>query len=201
MYCKLYPRMKNFDAKEKAEFNQYWYSAKTVETIVQELIRLDNRRVAFLSTPSVFHVAVQAGVHGDLFDIDSKLFNSENELDDARCFKFDFQQREIATDLQGQYDCVVIDPPFISEEVLAAYGDVTKLLLCEKGKILISSIAENSAVLIDTLDRDIRQVPFKPSIPSLVYQYSLFVNYEVNEASHFARINSEVDDTATRFIS
>ena len=39
--------------QEKLTLNQYWYSAKTIGTMVAEIERVA-KRVAFLSTPSVY---------------------------------------------------------------------------------------------------------------------------------------------------
>ncbi len=41
------------DFEEKAEFNQYWYSQKTIDRIVDEIVRVGGR-VGFLSTPSLY---------------------------------------------------------------------------------------------------------------------------------------------------
>lgn len=39
--------------REKAEFNQYWYSPDTIERMVNA-IQSCSKRVAFLSTPSIY---------------------------------------------------------------------------------------------------------------------------------------------------
>ena len=38
---------------EDGDFNQYWYSARTIEVIVDEISEL-NGKVCFLSTPSLY---------------------------------------------------------------------------------------------------------------------------------------------------
>ena len=43
------------------------------------------------------------------------------------------------------------------------------------GKVLASTIAENSAMMMELLGLQKRK--FKPSIPNLVYQYSIYTNY------------------------
>ncbi len=35
---------------------------------------------------------------------------------------------------------------------------------------------------------------FRPSIPNLIYKYSLFTNYAPSETSPLARLNKEIDD-------
>jgi hypothetical protein len=49
-------------------------------------------------------------------------------------------------------------------------------LLAEGGRILLSTIDENEAFIKELTGAD-RRV-YRPSIPNLVYQYSLYSNYE-----------------------
>ncbi len=42
------------NTKEKANFNQYWYSANTISTIVREIEMIPGMKVACLSTPSIY---------------------------------------------------------------------------------------------------------------------------------------------------
>lgn len=39
--------------KEKAEFNQYWFSQKTIDFLVNEVLK-HGKTIAFISTPSVY---------------------------------------------------------------------------------------------------------------------------------------------------
>ena len=39
--------------KENGDFNQYWYSTATIDTLTEEIMK-NGKRVAFLSTPSVY---------------------------------------------------------------------------------------------------------------------------------------------------
>ncbi len=49
-------------------------------------------------------------------------------------------------------------------------------MLADEGKILLSTIDENEAFIMELLGASKRA--FRPSIPNLVYQYSLYSNYE-----------------------
>lgn len=40
--------------KENSDLNQYWYSAKTIEALVKEIQECGAKRIAFLSTPSLY---------------------------------------------------------------------------------------------------------------------------------------------------
>ena len=72
---------------------------------------------------------------------------------------------------------VVIDPPFITKEVWEKYTVAAKLLLIpEGGLVLASTIDENEGFMQELLG--CQRKAFRPSIPNLVYQYSLYANYE-----------------------
>ena len=97
---------------------------------------------------------------------------------------------------------VLIDPPFITREVWEKYTEAVKLLLKPNGKILLSTIckslytfclltsclAENESLMMELLG--VKSQSFKPSIPNLVYQYSLYANYESKLLSNS---NPEID--------
>ncbi|EER10909.1 conserved hypothetical protein [Perkinsus marinus ATCC 50983] len=188
-------KTKPFSVKEKAEFNQYWYSPNTIETLVGELLSIHQHknldeplRVACLSTPSVYFTVAAAPELSDklecwLFDFDTHLLQGE------KCVKFDYRKpKEIAEDLQHTFDCVVIDPPFITEEVWNNYAEAAKLLVSTDGVFIGSSVRENGDLLWKLLE--MTAVPFQPSIPNLVYQYDFFTNYVLE--GPFRHINSEV---------
>lgn len=40
--------------KEKGDLNQYWYSQKTIEFMVNQIMSSGCNKIAFLSTPSVY---------------------------------------------------------------------------------------------------------------------------------------------------
>ena len=72
---------------------------------------------------------------------------------------------------------VVIDPPFITREVWEKYTEAARILLKpEGGLVLGSTIDENEGFMQELLGCQRRQ--FRPSIPNLVYQYSLYSNFD-----------------------
>jgi len=63
---------------------------------------------------------------------------------------YDFNKNnEIAQELLGQFDMVVIDPPFITREVWEKYAECAKMLLSADGPqmYLVSTIDENEAMI------------------------------------------------------
>jgi hypothetical protein len=67
---------------ENSNFNQYWYSTKTIETLSQAILEIlrkgrshQGKRVAFLSTPSLyFALSPVERVHCKLFDASVTFF-------------------------------------------------------------------------------------------------------------------------------
>jgi 16S rRNA G966 N2-methylase RsmD len=91
---------------------------------------------------------------------------------------YDFNKPEdLPAELLHTFDLVVIDPPFITREVWEKYAVAAKLLLKEEGgHCLLSTIDENEATIKELLGADRKK--FRPSIPNLVYQYSLYATFE-----------------------
>lgn len=171
---------------EKADFNQYWYSAATIAALVDELEEVATK-VAFLSTPSIYFSLKRGSALREaswVLDLD------EQWAKEPGFFAYDFNKpEELPAECLGAFDAVVIDPPFITEEVWAKYATTANLLLAPGGKIILTTVAENK----DMLARMLGVAPraFQPAIPHLVYQYNLYTNYE---SERFQRRNPEIPE-------
>ncbi|ETV81698.1 hypothetical protein H257_05302 [Aphanomyces astaci] len=189
--------------KEKEEFNQYWYSSATIEYLAKEILRSNPKCVAFLSTPSLYYACEELQKDATfaatstptfvLFDLDAAL---------PRVVPYDFNDPtsfpgHAATEFEHAFDFVVIDPPFITEQVWTKYAESARHLLVPQGKLLLTTIgtiyihyssppwtsflilthaAENHVFLDRLLSCTLRR--YQPSIPHLVYQYGTYANYE-----------------------
>ncbi|GFR41785.1 hypothetical protein Agub_g2547 [Astrephomene gubernaculifera] len=164
---------------EKAEHNQYWYSAHTIGKIVEELTASASR-IACLSTPSIYFSLPRGSplrAAAWLLDYD------EQWAADPHYVRYDFNAPELLPPhLHGAFDCVVIDPPFITREVWDKYAQAARLLLQPGGKVIATTVAENAELLAELLPAGeggsrVQPAPFRPSIPHLIYQYNLFTNF------------------------
>lgn len=157
---------------EKEDLNQYWYSPATIKVLVQELLKVSTR-AAFLSTPSLYFSLPKSAdlkKNSALFDLDKQWINEPNFV------LYDFNNPEdIPANIHHTFDCIVIDPPFITQEVWMLYAAAAKLLLAPGGHIVLSTIPENDGFLKQLLG--VVPQKFKPSIPHLVYQYCIYINY------------------------
>mmetsp|Transcript_303 Transcript_303/g.333 ORF Transcript_303/g.333 Transcript_303/m.333 type:complete len:184 (-) Transcript_303:147-698(-) len=169
---------------ENGDFNQYWYSQNTIESIVEE-IALNCSSVACLSTPSIyFSLPSELKSSSWVLDLDDQFRKEKNY------FKYDFNKPEdIPKELHNKFDGVVIDPPFITENVWRKYGEAARLLLKEGGKVFLSTVAENDKLLFEIFQA--KPCAFQPSIPQLIYQYNFFTNFEPKVLS---QKNPEIPD-------
>lgn len=160
---------------QKSDFNQYWYSSHTIKALAQEVVgacEIDVGGAAFLSTPSIyFSLPANVRQRSKLFDLDEK-WQSDPGFE-----KYDYQfPDQIRADLHHSFEMVIIDPPFVTKEVWEKYAEAAQLLLQPGGKIIASTILENSPLMKEMLG--LAPQLFLPSIPNLVYQYRLFANFD-----------------------
>ncbi|GBG59603.1 hypothetical protein CBR_g49867 [Chara braunii] len=175
---------------ENAEFNQYWFSSDTIKVMLRELDDVATS-VAFLSTPSIYFSLQNQNLKSKsyIFDLDTKFGRGRN----VNFVRYDFNRpTDVPDNLHHSFDCVVIDPPFIAEEVWAKYAETAKLLLIPNGRVILSTIPENAMFLKRMLG--VEPQLFRPSIPNLVYQYAFFVNYE---SPYFSVVNPELPSLET----
>jgi hypothetical protein len=178
---------------EKQEYNQYWFSEKTIAFIVNQIESVYNSldeeikkdyKIAIVACPSVFF-SLSKEIQGVsyLFDIDEKLTKKHKNG-----VVYDFNKyEEIVEDYKKSFDFILIDPPFIVKEAWEKFAIFAKEIQKEKCKILTCSIFENSSMLKELLNLEIRE--YQPSIPHLVYQYNFYSNYDNDELN---KKNSEL---------
>eukprot|EP00759_Apiculatamorpha_spiralis_P017693 PhF_6_TR23813/c0_g1_i1/m.33344 len=190
-------------AKEDRKLNQYWFSTPTIEAYLQE-ITMHATRCAFLSTPSLYFAIPPSHplrAKSCIFE-----FDPQWEQDEGFVF-FDFNKVEetIPKALRGKFDYIVVDPPFISEEVWTKYAHAVSLLAAPTGaKYLLTSTRENFEMLQRVLKKKssgggddmsegtvLYMSPFQPSIKNLTYQYDTFFNYNPTTAA-MGSINPEI---------
>ena len=163
---------------EKKEFNQYWFSEKTIEFIVNQIksnTKTDDK-IALVSCPSIFF-SMEKDIQDKsyLFDIDEKLIKKHKN---AVMFDFnDFSQMDKLYD--NYFDYILIDPPFIAKEPWSKFAEFAKKIGKNEVKILTCSIVENEGLLENLLN--LKKQVFQPSIPHLVYQYTFYANYDDKE--------------------
>lgn len=152
---------------------------------LEDLNSSQSLKIACISTPSVyFSLSPQTKESSSLFDID------ESFKRDKGFIFYDFNQPEtLDSALEHTFDIAIVDPPFITREVWEKYTRAIRFLLKDTGKMILSSIDENAAMLNELLG--VEKTHYQPSIPHLVYQYSFFTNYS---SPRFSERNQEIPD-------
>ena len=118
------------------------------------------------------------------------------------CSEYQFYDYNDPTNIKekyhGVFDLIVIDPPFITKSVWEQYATTTKLLMKKKAEhhstatashVIATTVDENKDLMADLFG--CKQVSFRPSIPHLVYQYSVYINFTSNV---LAKDNPELEE-------
>ena len=136
-----------------ADLNQYWYSAHTIDALLQavkdqtaEGMLKDTARlkVAYISTPSLFF-ALDASERtcSRVLDFDRTLGTGCDEY-----VFYDYNHPlDLPAELQRAFSLVVIDPPYIEQDVWQKYVQTAKFLLAEGGFAIGTTVIENGALL------------------------------------------------------
>lgn len=185
----------------KACLNQYWYSQKTIQGLLSEVLH-HATHCAFLSSPSLFFALDQ--LRGD--EEEAEVQRIQTLRKNSKLFEFDQQwasdpgfvaynyELEPSTQFPihyaGAFDYIVADPPFITEDVWESYILAIRFLLKPGGKVLLTTVLENHTMLEELLDGPLFIPLFRPLVMSLTYQYVCFLNYE---ATRLCRVNDEVE--------
>ena len=186
------------ETKERTDLNQYWYSPTTIETLVGEIQDLydddetnnkDPLRnlAALVSCPSIYfalpeHLKSRCVV----LDLDTQW-----KLDPGyHCYDFNIHpNQQLPSHLQNNFKLIIVDPPFVTREVWEQYAISSKWLgTCNNCRYICTTIHENAKMMKSLLNLTSNQ--FRPSIPSLVYQYSTYTNYT---SERLNVLNPEID--------
>ena len=171
---------------EDENLNQYWYSIETISilcnVILEAIHSMSNKRVAFLSTPSLYFAMPKECRTQScmLFDFDEKWGNDSGYVfyDYNHPTMFLNKDGSKCSNLEASFDMVVIDPPFITYQVWQKYAETARYLLRNKqGLILATTVGENHSFLNEMLSLEPIN-SFQPVIPNLVYQYTVFTNFD-----------------------
>lgn len=107
-----------------------------------------------------------------VLDLDEALGESEPGF-----VRYDFNRpTELPESLRNAFAMVVIDPPYITEDVWRQYVATAKWLLDgDAGRVLCTTVIENAPLLKSALGA--QPNVYLPSIPQLPYQYAAYTNY------------------------
>ena len=187
------------------------YSRRTIDAFALEAadVIAAGGTVAFLSTPSIYFALSEAQrgaaapEGAPMGGTGCRVFEYDTQWDaDPGFVFFDFNAPEgIPRALEGAFDMVVVDPPFITREVWEKYAVSAKKLLRPgptanggvytggAARLICTTVQESAPWMAELLG--VKPVRFQPSIPNLVYQYHTFTNYE---SERLAKPNPDVPE-------
>ena len=176
-----------------------WYSPTTIATLVQAVREAPpspasaRLRCAFVSTPSLFF-AMDAHEQKECRVLD---YDKDLGKDCEEFVFYDYHEPDnLPAELAGAFGIVVIDPPYIEQDVWRQYVETAKFLLAKDGFVLGTTILENASLLHSLLG--VSPTNYLPSIPHLPYQYASYTNYP---CAALSQANPEVDHDPHEFLN
>ncbi|CAL1544506.1 unnamed protein product [Lymnaea stagnalis] len=165
----------NFQPQEDWQLSQFWYDDRTAEALAKEALSVveDHGRIACVSSPTAY----------------KKICELKKDTVNVKCFEYDTRFQIYGEDfvfydyneplkidaaLKNQFDLVVADPPFLSEECLCKTAITIKFLA--KDKIILCT----GAVMADLAKRLLKVIPckFEPShVNRLQNSFMCYSNY------------------------
>ena len=133
---------------ENFGMSQFWYDDPTRAMLSKALLARVPRggRVALVSSPSVATAlqadAAAAGVAWHVLEFDKRF--GEAYPEEFEYFDFNHLDETLPAALEHQCDAVLMDPPYINEEVVAAFVKAARFLA--KGPVVAAEAAEGEAL-------------------------------------------------------
>ncbi|TMW44226.1 hypothetical protein DOY81_010698 [Sarcophaga bullata] len=135
---------KEAEFEEDWQLSQFWYSSATKQTlgsVVSKLLKDKTDKssfsIALLSCPSLYSTIKEIHENVKIFEFD-KRFSAYG--DDFVFYDFNEADNEnYLQDLWQQFDLIIADPPFLSEECITKVSKIIKNLLKPEAKIIFCS--------------------------------------------------------------
>ncbi|XP_013135479.1 PREDICTED: protein-lysine N-methyltransferase n6amt2 [Papilio polytes] len=164
--------------EENWQLSQFWYDEATVRTLVKVIDRVlpDGGKVALISCPTLFvplkrQIGHRASV--TLFEFDRRF---EVHAPDFIFYDYNHPDK-LPPDIEGSYNLVVADPPFLSEECVTKTSQTIKLLT--KEKIVFCT----GAIMKELVEKflDLKCCQFQPHHRNnLANEFSCYANFELD---------------------
>ncbi|XP_011173472.1 EEF1A lysine methyltransferase 1 [Solenopsis invicta] len=164
---------------EDWQLSQFWYNDDTIEAFVQGALNSTptNGRIALVSCPTLYsRLKRECGERQiRLFEYDSRF-----KIFGADFIQYDYKfPLDVPRNMSSQFDLVIADPPFLSEECLTKSA-VTIKFLTKRNIVLCTG-----AIMAELAERllDVRKCDFIPghknNLANEFYCYSNF-NFDKN---------------------
>ncbi|XP_049284112.1 protein-lysine N-methyltransferase CG9154 [Anopheles funestus] len=129
--------------EENWQLSQFWYNEETKQKLafivrkLQEQSGSDTFRVALLSAPSAFKHVVNENKQAMLFEFDERFASYGDNFQQYDYNKaFDPEYMDAYAD---QFDLIIADPPFLSEECIEKIGAIVTKITKQNAKVILCS--------------------------------------------------------------
>ncbi|OXU30096.1 hypothetical protein TSAR_004185 [Trichomalopsis sarcophagae] len=113
---------------EDWQLSQFWYDEETISTLTQGAVQSTegNAKIALISCPTLYKQLVSIAGERQVKILE---FDKRFSIFGPDFIFYDYNTpQDIPKDLYGQFDLVICDPPFLSEECLTKTAITVKLL-------------------------------------------------------------------------
>ncbi|XP_045537858.1 EEF1A lysine methyltransferase 1 [Papilio machaon] len=165
--------------EENWQLSQFWYDEETVQALVRVIDRVltDGGKVALISCPTLF-VPLKRQI-GHRASVTLLEYDRRFEVHAPDFIFYDYNHPDkLPPEMEGSYDIVVADPPFLSEECVTKTSQTIKLLA--KGKIVFCT----GAVMKDLVENllDLKCCQFQPHHRNnLANEFSCYANFDLDD--------------------
>uniref|UniRef100_A0A1A9V179 Protein-lysine N-methyltransferase n=1 Tax=Glossina austeni TaxID=7395 RepID=A0A1A9V179_GLOAU len=134
---------KDLQFQEDWQLSQFWYSCETRDVlgnVVQQLLQATDAtsfHIALLSCPSLYKTVKEVHDTVQIFEYDKRFAAFGEDF-----VFYDFNEGCEANNLKQfsqQYELIIADPPFLSEECIVKICKIIEFLLKPSGKIIFCS--------------------------------------------------------------
>ncbi|KAI8615036.1 putative N6-adenine methyltransferase-domain-containing protein [Chytriomyces sp. MP71] len=168
------------DFTEDWQLSQFWYSPETAYHLATHAVAATKRggRVGFVSSPTAF---VELMKHSELSErVDPFVFEFDRRfgLFGSRFVFFDFNTpTDFPAELQGSFDTLVVDPPFLSDECWTKTSESVRWLSSAGCKVIVCT----GLVMRVKIERELgcKLTVFEPRHKGgLSNEFGCFTNFE-----------------------
>ncbi|CAG9789526.1 unnamed protein product [Diatraea saccharalis] len=181
-------KLKNVVFDENWQLSQFWYDEKTIEEMVKvvDASVASGGRVALISCPTLF-VPVKTKI-GERATVSLLEFDTRFEVHAPDFIFYDYNYPEKLPPDIGQYDLVIADPPFLSEECIVKTSQTIRRLA--KEKIVVCS----GAIMKPHIEKllDLKLCNFQPHHRNnLANEFSCYANFDLDSLLEKAKSGND----------
>ncbi|XP_039277608.1 EEF1A lysine methyltransferase 1 [Nilaparvata lugens] len=166
----------NFD--ENWQLSQFWYDEETANTLANEACRAagSNASIALVSCPTLYSLVKNSKSRNQTTSVSLLEYDRRFAAYGTDYIFYDYQSPlDLPKQLEHQFDVVIADPPFLSEECLQKTAQTVRFLSKDKIVLCTGAIMEELACSLLNL----RRCSFTPKHKNnLANEFACFSNYD-----------------------